>query len=618
MSPDMRRSDTDPMHERARLLASAAIDEALEPADQAWLDEHLATCEDCSAAAEDLAAIHAQLRALEFPEPPRDLWARTSAALDAASVREARSRAAARRRPSFGPLIGTAIAATAVVVVAGASLLWRSPGTLSPLATQTSGGTLGPGVTAAATGAVQAPIALVNGTSYWLAESDGVYTIVGGTTSCSTGSGTCTVTGGTGSALGSIQSDTEIAAVLSSDATRAAVWTADKIAIVTLSSTPQTVTLDTLTPRPTVLSTVAPTPAATAAAASDAAASAAPSASAALTAAVTAAVTGAPSATAILDGYEVVGRDPEFSADGTIVAFAARPVDRSTGPDVFIWRVGDERAHAISAHHLDVFDGWAGSRILVGEFSPGPGGSAVEASSYVFDPATGNALRAAAPMLIAGIDPSGTNVVYWAGAVEFDNATGLWRPGKGSLFYAPLAGMNLVPASLTAAATEPPATATATGTPPDPATDNPDATATDGPSAEATQISTTASSGVVTLDGVGNVRRWVVRWDATGRYVAAWTADGASDVGRVHVYEAIPTGGVELRLTIEASLASISFDSGGLIYTSPDGKTLIKPITPPATPAPTDTATPAPATVEATASIQPATVPADVSPTPGA
>ena len=56
----------------------------------------------------------------------------------------------------------------------------------------------------------------------------------------------------------------------------------------------------------------------------------------------------------ILSDYEIVGRDPEFSADGSQVAFAARPVDHSTGPDVFVWRVGQEQAVPATFHHADL------------------------------------------------------------------------------------------------------------------------------------------------------------------------------------------------------------------------------------------------------------------------
>jgi hypothetical protein len=626
MSPNLRRPAADPIHEKARLLAAAAVDEELAPVDAAWLDGHLASCAECSAAAADLAAIHDELRALQFPEPPRDLWARTAASLDAVEARRFAGRAAARRRAGYAPLAGTAIAMAAVVVVVGATLLSRIPGTISPLATRNTNGTAGAGATAAASGAVQAPIALVDGTSYWLAEADGVYSIMGGTTTCSSGSGTCTVTGGTGSTLGSIESGTEISAALNSDATRAAVWTTDKIAIVTLSASPQTVTLDQLTPRPTVAATPASTLAATVTATADVGGSAAPSATVALTAAVTAAVTSAPSATAILDGFEVVGRDPEFSADGQVVAFSARPVDRSTGPDVFVWRVGDERAHAVTARHSDVFYGWANGRVLVGEFSPGPGGAAVEASSYVFDPATGSALRAGRPMLIAGIDPSGTNVVYWAGAVDFDSATGLWRPGKGALYYARLADIDLAPASLTAPATEPPAAtevsptaaASVEATPvalPAEATDGAGATA--GATAAATESATQQAAAPVQLPDAGTVRRWVVRWDATGRFLAAWIADGSSDVGRVHVYD-VSGSEPAPRLSVEAALESISLQDGDLIYTTPDGRTFMKPIATLPTPAPTAAPTATPSPAEATASIEPATIPAAVSPAPSA
>ena len=71
------------IHERARNLAAESIDGALNPGDTAWLANHLGSCPDCQAVSDEYEAIHLELGSLEFPDPPRDLWARTSAAFDA-------------------------------------------------------------------------------------------------------------------------------------------------------------------------------------------------------------------------------------------------------------------------------------------------------------------------------------------------------------------------------------------------------------------------------------------------------------------------------------------------------------------------------------------------------
>jgi anti-sigma factor RsiW len=647
VSPELRRRVPDPVHEKARLLAAEAVDGELSSTDATWLDGHLSGCPDCAAAAIDFAAIHDELRSLTYPEPPRDLWARTAASLDAVDGRPAtrRSKASAREWAGMRPMIGTLVAVTAAVVVVGASLLSQSLGTVSPGSTRTSGIAFASATIPPASGAPGAQLAFVKGTSYWIASADGVYQIMGGTTSCTAGSGSCTVAGGSGAALGSIASGSEVSAVLAPDAGLAAVWTADKIAIVTLSTTPQTVALDMLTPRPTAAATATPTatPTATATAAptvlaTNAAtpvASVAPSATPAetATAAVTPAATAraAASATAILDGYEIVGRDPEFSADGTIVAFSARPVDRSTGPDVFVWRVGDERAHAVSARHSDVFYGWSGSRILVGEFAPGSDGSAaVVATSYIYNPVSGEVWRVERPMIVAGIDPAGIYVIYWAGAVEFDSATGQWRPGKGALYYDRLANLGLTTASMAASPTAPAPTVVTSSTPavsseePTAAGTEAPAGATDGAiaSIEATAVPTSESApsvvpAPVQVPGTGTVRSWVIRWDDTGRDVAVWVADGASEIGKLRLYE-MAAGELVPRLTVEAVLASVAFDGRNLVYTAADGRIWMKPIPATQTPAPTTVPTEPAPTQFASATVEPATIPAGTPAVPGA
>jgi hypothetical protein len=546
----------------------------------------------------------------------------------------------------------------AVVLVAAASLLAQPPLGSVPGASATSGVALASAVPAGSAGPV-APLAIVNGTSYWIAGGDGVYQIKGSATDCTAGSGGCTVAGGSTQTLGSITSDSTVSAVLAPDAQVAAVWTDNKIAIVPLASGSQTVALDLLTPRPTT----APTPAITAApatpaashavtasptaaatAAPSAAASAAPTASARATATATAAATAPTAATptpaattatpagtarAILDGYEIVGPDPQFSADGSIVAFSARPADHSTGPNVFVWRKGDEQAHAISNHGADLFAGWYDGRILVNEIAASDAASATAVStvSYIVDPRTGEVRRFARPMLVAGIDPTGTYVIYWSGSVEFDTATGLWQPGKGALFFEPMAALELTPASLLAAPSASPtprnassasASAPASGSPPS-------ATVSASPHAGAASPSASAAaSGAepsvapapsatpaaapqpLALGTASGVRRWVLRWDAAGANVAIWVADpGSNQVGRISLF-AVDRGSAALSPTLAAEtvLSSICFDDGKLVYTSAlDGRTYARtvPQLPPATPSPT----PVPTASAATASAPP-------------
>lgn len=115
-------------HERARELAAAQIDELLPPGDAAWLAGHLEACPACAAVAAEYDAQHGLLFALRDVaiEPPRDLWARTSAAISAErprgrGLRWRPLRRSPRRSSPFA--FAPAIAAVAIIAVVGAGLL---------------------------------------------------------------------------------------------------------------------------------------------------------------------------------------------------------------------------------------------------------------------------------------------------------------------------------------------------------------------------------------------------------------------------------------------------------------------------------------------------------------
>lgn len=685
MSPEFRPSAAaDRLHERAISLAAEAVDADLDPVEAAWLVEHLDSCPDCSGVADEYRAQHLELRSLKAPEPPRDLWARTSAGLDTvdAGHRYRRQSQPSRARTGRRPLFGTAVAVGFVVLVAGASLLTQSPiGRMVPGSRPSGAIAVVPGTTVPASEAPQAPLAVVNGTTYWIAADQGVYQIKGSSADCVQAAGSCTVSGGSGETVGSITSDTAVSAVLAPDASQAAVWTADKIAIVPLAAGPQTVPLDLLTPRPTQAATPTPTPTATPTptmatvtppptssgspevppSISTTPPSASPIASPSPTVSPAGgAVVSKP--TAILDGYEIVGRNPEFSADGSLVAFSARPVDHSTGPDLFIWKSGDERAHAVTTGHADIFAGWFGHKIMVSEIAAATGGAATGGSttivtqSYIFDPADGDTEKIDRPMLVAGVDPTGRYLIYWQGTVEFDPVTGLWQPGKGDLYFDSWANLILQPASLNpkptssadAVASDSVAPSTSPGSIASPAGESPTATAsttatsalalptsaaTDAPSMEpglagSPEPRTTSSltpeptqsalPQVVSVAGVpASVRRWAVRWDRAGQNVAVWVADpGSPTVGRLGVFSVDRASGL-LGQTLAADevLSTIGFDDSNLVYTSAmDGKTYVKPV--PVIPPPVSTPTP-PTRSQAPASTVPSGAPAPASDRPG-
>jgi hypothetical protein len=318
--------------------------------------------------------------------------------------------------------------------------------------------------------------------------------------------------------------------------------------------------------------------------------------------------------TAILDGYEIVGRGPEFSADGGLVAFSARPVDHSTGPDVFIWRSGQEQARAVTSRHADLFAGWFGQKILVSEIAAGTcadattgGADTIKTTSCLFDPASGDIQRIDRPMLVAGVDPTGRYLVYWSGTVEFDTVSGLWQPGKGELYFDRWADLTLDPASPGARPTASPGpTATESVAPsrapdlsPSPAAE-PTTVATEAPSRQpgtqgSPEPSATADIGAKTPEPTqsvlpqllsvaaapASVRLWAVRWDAAGENVAVWVADtGSAKIGRLSVFSIDPASGLPSpTMAADEILSAIGFDNSNFVYTSAmDGKTYMKPV----------------------------------------
>jgi predicted anti-sigma-YlaC factor YlaD len=660
MSPEMSPILAERLsHERARILAAESVDLELEPKDTDWLAGHLSACAECRSIADEYGEIHAELRSLAMPEPPRDLWAQTAAALDHLDARSGgRSRAQARAaQVGRRPLIGTSVAVGLVLVVTAVSVMSQSP-VSKPVPASTAPAVIAAvSVSASATsGAPVAPLAVVDGTSYWLSAGDGVYQIKGGSTQCTTTSGGCTVGGDSGQTLGSISSDSAVSAVIAPDALQAAVWTDDKVAIMPLGAQTQTVVLNLLTPGPTIAATASPTavptPTPTAPIASAAISPLPSSAESAFVA--TAAPTAAPTATpvptptiapaavgsiAILFGYQIVGRDPEFSPDGTMVAFAARPADHSTGPDVFVWRSGQQQARPITFRHSGLFAGWFGGQVLVSEISArstvGAGPSAAAsadtfgAASYLFDPATDTARRIRGSMLLPAVDPSGRYLVYWTGTAQFDPASGLWQPGSGELYFDAWSDLTLEPASLgpesgaTASPSplvtpEPTATVTAepsatpsesagasnaaSGDPGPSMSMEPSPTVTERPVQPPSAVPSPTVPGLPRLlpvaSGPGAVSDWVVRWDRSGGFVAIWVANPSSTrIGRLTLFSIDIRSGIinvnEPRLSAEKVLSSVSFDESNLVYTSAvDGKTYMQalPAVPPSkasTPEPT-------------------------------
>jgi len=123
-------------HDRARALAAERLDGALTRSDATWLSDHLAACHTCRVVANAYQSDRLALRAMgdRTPQPPRDLWARTAAAIERESRTErgrSRHRTTGRTAPALGVLSGVAV----IAVVIGATVMsggWLEAPAIAP------------------------------------------------------------------------------------------------------------------------------------------------------------------------------------------------------------------------------------------------------------------------------------------------------------------------------------------------------------------------------------------------------------------------------------------------------------------------------------------------------
>ena len=200
---------------------------------------------------------------------------------------------------------------------------------------------------------------------------------------------------------------------------------------------------------------------------------------------------------AIISGVKVVGQSAAYSPDGGWFAFTARPSDGSGGPDIYVWRVGDEVARAITNDHASVFASWAGD-LLIGSRAAVASTGDVTASSFFIDPASGDETAIAGSAWRPAVDPTDHWAVTWDGTVEIgpDGVTPV--PADGSLV---LRGF------------------------------------VDG-------VGVTMDGAPTAVVADGPVTEFDVRWDETGSWLAVWVAD-ASDpaIGRLSLLQLDPVSG---------------------------------------------------------------------------
>lgn len=539
-------------HERARALAAERMDWSLDRGDETWLERHLGDCPSCRAMAQDYLDIRAGLRGLRdaTPPPPRDLWARTAAAIERESQRGGSGLELWRRIP-----LGAASGLLVVVVVLGATLLSNLPS--QPVVTPTDGianvpetpdvAAFTPGSTPFDPGA--------GDVKYFWRNVGGEYALgnvrVDEVCPDGTESGCPTLEDSIATAV-ALRADPETIIGSPDDESAVIVGAADSsnanqvIVIAIPPEEPDGTPVPVRTQTPTPASTTA-TPATSASPGTeptDAPSTASPDAGSPdpspdllsappsdLPPTETPGPT--PEAIAIASDLIVVGQTAAFSPDGAWFAFTARPADESHGPDIYAWRVGDDVAQPITSDHRSVFASWDDATIVgsrpIEDVNGLPDGAEVEAETFLVDPATGESGTLADTGWRPVVSPARNRAIVYEGILTVRNGGREIAPSSGSLELRRW----------------------------DPATGALDA--------DAARIVEEADS------------RFDARWDEDGEAFAVWVEDPADpSFGRLSLFFVDPeTGAIEQPSNAprnEPALAGFSIGKGRLAWATPAGQ----------------------------------------------
>jgi hypothetical protein len=615
-----RHHDAESGHDRARQLWSIAMIEPLDDRDSAWLDSHLAGCGECRLERDAQLEDQGLLRSLRDQpiQPPRDLWARTAAAIERES---ARSRGGlslpvpalvpARARVPLGVVSGLLVVLV-VVAVSFAPNLGTPPTAL---------GTPSGGISNPTTVAVASPIQVAAApVTYVQAGPDGSVRIIHANVDqvCPTDKSGCAP----------LQQETQSSLVLGAEP-QAIVASPHSDQLVVAAgrdgSHPGSVIV---VPVPTPNASGVPTPAASAIATASILPTVPPTVLPTIGPGGSEAPTPVPTpvgAHSIAEGVVLVG-EARYSPDGKWLAFSAAPLDGSTGPDLYIWNGADAAATRVTSDHATYFSSWLGDRILASRLvtdlpAPAPGASGTPTSaptvapspaptalpagsaapgasgtggaiilvehpiSFLFDPATLTTQDLAKPNVwLPTVDPSGRFVTYWDGTLL--GGPGIQAPagegvvlGDGHLVLdgwidpidTTIPNASGVPgASESSAHAEP--TATPTETPAEPTATEP--TAGSGGPAASPPI---GPAGTPIELWPGPITAFDARFDPTGTRLAVWVADATDPtVGTLRLV-VLDRGHGRLDsnpspLPSVKALKGVSIDTGRLAWVSPPGQ----------------------------------------------
>jgi hypothetical protein len=564
-----RRPDHwDSPHERARLRVAERMAGELGPDEAAWLDEHLADCAACAGVAAGYAADRLALRALRdvAPEPPRDLWARTAAAIEHESAGTRTNPLRARRRLSGIPLgAWSGIAVIALVVGASALSGIRFQRATPTIETEeASGSTTGGEANSGPDGAQATPFHVGAGDVAWVdkAANGGLgYNRAGidevcpaeGTSGCpaledanrqdlalSSAPRTIFRSPTQGKAVGVADDGAGGDQIIVFDVPPEATPTPAAASAATppptetpsaaaLTSLPASSPLDDQTPGPSDAATPSPTPPAQGDSAEPT-----PSPTATPDLPELSPSPSIAASIAIANDIELVGESAAFSADGSWFAFTARPDDGSRGPDVYVWRVGEGAVRRLTTDGSTVFASWDGDRVVASR--PGAvasDGTEVSPITVRIQPSSG-AESPAGDVWRPVVDPTRSRAIGWTGSIARSADGTTWTPDVGELELRAWtrAGAN---------------------------------NERNGQSRDAPVATDSAAGG------------FDVRWDEAGEWVAIWVADAADpSVGRLSLYHVdTARGRLELPKGAPAgvpALPGFSIGDGRLAWATPPGQ----------------------------------------------
>jgi hypothetical protein len=569
-----RHHDAEETHDRARALTSDELLAVLDPDDADWLGRHLAACTECRREHEAFTADRELLRSLRDKpiEPPRDLWAQTSAALDReAGKRQPIGTGAARRSATAGdrrtraPWRGLSANAAAgaliLLVIAGTALL---PGLFSTLGQAPSGSPVAQGsVPAAPTPIAVAANPIVQGSTAADGSLEIMFTDIDAV--CPRARPECVPPPGGGSVqtLGQLSAKASTMTISPDD---------HKVVFEAVGGTAREGKIY-VVPVPTSGTEQTPPPTAATGSGSPEPATSAPGSPEPTPVAT-------PVATPvgqmeIASGVTVVG-EVAYSPDGRYLAFSAAPIDRSTGPDLYLWSAENSTAVAVTSDHETYFSAWLGSQILASHVAvpaepaqpgnssasaqpaatgtTGPGeGKPIEghATSFLLDPSTlARTELTQQDVWMPVVDPSSRFVAYWSGTLRSKDGV-TWELDSGQL---------VIDLWSTGAGTSVPG-ATGAG----------DASA----APEETAVPAVGPVGQPNPLVSGQVADFRAKFDPEGSRLAVWVGENLGEaVGRLHLLVIEPTGAVksEEPLPGTPALRRFSIDVNRLAWVSPPGQ----------------------------------------------